>query len=426
MGNEQGKIRVLLADDSQETLQSVRKLLSLEDDVEVVGEAQNGREAVDKAKSLRPHIILMDMRMPEMDGIAATEAIAAELPTVQVIMVSVAGTAESLRRAMLAGAREYLVKPFEPDELVASVRRVHELYAPPEEVAEPPAEVAFGDHADEPAQGTIVAVFGPKGGVGRTTVATNLAVALAKNYQKRTLLFDGCLRFGDVGLALGLRSERSIADLAGFQPGDIDKDMIDDVTVKHPTGLSVILAPPRPLGGGEITQEAVRKILQELRTTYDYVVVDSSSSLQETDTVLLNIADSVLALFTLELTALKNARLFVELAQSLGCPRDRLVMVANRVDEASGVRLADVEANLHFRTSFCLRNDAKVATYALNKGVPFVLTHKHSSLARSIDEIAKMLVSGEKKDAVSAGAKPLEKKTGRLGSLFSRRGRTAA
>ncbi len=395
MGNEQGVIRVLIADDSQETRQSVRKLLSLEDGIEVVGEAANGFEAVERAKSLHPHVVLMDMRMPEMDGVAATEAIATELPTVQVIMMSVAGTAESLRRAMLAGAREYLVKPFEAEELVASVRRVCELYVTPAEASEPPAVSSPQDVAAAKQPGAIIAVFGPKGGVGRTTVASNLAVALAASNKGRVALVDGCLRFGDVGMALGLRGDRSIADLGAIPEAEIDGDVIDGVMAQHQSGLRVLLAPPQPEKGELVTAQTVRRVLQEMQSSFDCIVVDVSPALADTDTAVLDMADKIICLFTLELTAIKDVKLFLELANALGYKRDKMILVANRVDDSGGLRLSDVEARLHFQTAVCIRNDSKLATYALNKGVPFVLTHKHSGLAQSITDLARLVQTGQ-------------------------------
>ena len=90
--------------------------------MEVVGAASGGQEAVDLATSLHPDVVLMDINMPGMDGITATEKLAAAVPTCAVVMMSVQGEADYLRRSMLAGAREFLVKPFSSDELTASIR----------------------------------------------------------------------------------------------------------------------------------------------------------------------------------------------------------------------------------------------------------------------------------------------------------------
>ena len=92
------KIHVLIVDDIAETRENVKKLLYFEDDIEIVGTAADGREGVDLAVKLNPDIVLMDINMPGMDGIAASEAISAQAPSVQVVMMSVQGEADYLRR----------------------------------------------------------------------------------------------------------------------------------------------------------------------------------------------------------------------------------------------------------------------------------------------------------------------------------------
>ncbi len=174
-------IKVLIVDDIPETRDHLTKLLGFESDVEVVGAADSGRQAIDFAAQLRPDVVLMDINMPDMDGIAATEALAAAVPTASVVMMSVQGEADYLRRSMLAGAREFLVKPFSSDELTASIRQVYTREREKQgRIAISPVAMATGAPAPSDHEpGQVVAVFSPKGGVGRTTIAVNLAVAAA-------------------------------------------------------------------------------------------------------------------------------------------------------------------------------------------------------------------------------------------------------
>src|SRR5947209_3718567 len=171
-------IRVLIVDDIPETRDHLSKLLGFESDVEVVGTAPGGSEAIEQAKVLKPDVVLMDINMPGMDGITATEKLASEVPTAAVVMMSVQGEADYLRRSMLAGAREFLVKPFSADELTASIRQVYARERDKQSRFVPAAVAGPSNGSSEghdPA--AIVAVFSPKGGVGRTTIAVNLAVA---------------------------------------------------------------------------------------------------------------------------------------------------------------------------------------------------------------------------------------------------------
>src|SRR4051795_10750954 len=166
------QIRVLIVDDIPETRDHLTKLLGFESDVDVVGAAASGHEALTLATQLTPDVVLMDINMPDMDGIATTEKLAAQVPTASVVMMSVQGEADYLRRSMLAGAREFLVKPFSSDELTASIRQVHtrerEKQSRMQVVAPAPAAGSGstnpdGSPAGEP--GLVVALFSPKGGV---------------------------------------------------------------------------------------------------------------------------------------------------------------------------------------------------------------------------------------------------------------------
>src|SRR5213593_4030477 len=94
------QIRVLIVDDIPETRDHLTKLLGFETDIEVVGAAASGNEAVAVASQVKPDVVLMDINMPDMDGIAATEKLSAQVPTASVVMMSVQGEADYLRRSM--------------------------------------------------------------------------------------------------------------------------------------------------------------------------------------------------------------------------------------------------------------------------------------------------------------------------------------
>src|SRR6059058_5848319 len=190
---EAEKIRILIVDDIADTRDNLAKLIGFEPDMEVAGTADGGQAAVALAKKERPNVILMDINMPDMDGITATEIISNTVPESPIIMMSVQGEQDYLRRSMLAGAREFLVKPFSSDELTTSIRQVHIREREKlSRMAVLPVRATNGTAAaaDDREPGVIVAFFSPKGGVGRTTIATNMAVAAATDLGKKVVLVD--------------------------------------------------------------------------------------------------------------------------------------------------------------------------------------------------------------------------------------------
>ena len=192
--------------------ENVRKLLQFEQDIEVVAQAGTGEEAIDMAQAYKPDIILMDINMPGVDGIGASQKISELVPQSQIIIMSVQSDSNYLRRAMLAGARDFLTKPFGGDELIAAVHRVHAkrptVTAPPSVMEMAPAGIPT-KVLPGLSEGQIVSVFSPTGGSGCSTIAVNVAVALAKN-GNRTVLVDGSLQFGDVAVMLNMKEMTSV------------------------------------------------------------------------------------------------------------------------------------------------------------------------------------------------------------------------
>jgi pilus assembly protein CpaE len=406
-------IKVLIVDDIPETREHLSKLLGFEEGIDVAGTAGSGEEAIRIAMELRPDVIVMDINMPGMDGVAAAEIISQRLPTSPIIMMSVHGEAEQLKRAITAGAREFLVKPFSADEFSMSITRVYEKeLARREQVhANLPAIPATPIRAEDLGEHQILAVFSPKGGAGRTTIATNLALALHRETGGTGCLVDANLQCGDVGVLLNLNPKnRSMLD--AVEGGEPDHDIINSVVIDHSTGIRVLLAPPSPEGADLVTPAYLRKMVESLREDHDFVVVDLPSALNDHSLAVMDMADQIVVLTALEITTIKNVRLFLEVADQLEYDRSKIRLVVNRGDSAQGIRLADVEASIRRSIDGSIVSDGRLAVLAVNRGVPFVVSHPDGALSRDITKLARTLAG----DAIAAKGKPTSKR-----GLFARR-----
>jgi pilus assembly protein CpaE len=410
------KIRVLIVDDIPETRDHLTKLLGFEGDIEVVGAAASGAQALQLAVQLTPDVILMDINMPDMDGITATERLAAEAPDAAVVMMSVQGEADYLRRSMLAGAREFLVKPFSSDELTASIRQVYvrEQEKLSRRAATPVMATGGGDSEAGEHEGRIIAVFSPKGGVGRTTIAVNMAIAAATELGKSVLLMDGSFQFGDVGVLLNLNPKnKSIADLIPeLEQGE--PESLDTFVISHSAGVHVLLAPPSPEMAELITPTAVKRVLEALRRKHDLVIVDCTSWFNDTTLSILDAADVILTILSLEITSIKNMRLFLEVADQLGYEQSKIKLVLNRADSSLGIRVADVENSIGRKVEHTIVSDGRSVVYALNRGVPFFLSNREAQVSQDILRLAQS-VAGER--ATAPAVEP--RKTVQKKSLFS-------
>ncbi|MDQ6683035.1 MAG: response regulator, partial [Chloroflexota bacterium] len=284
-------IKVLIVDDVPETRDHLTRLLGFEEAIDVAGTAASGEEAIQGAMELRPDVVVMDINMPGMDGIAAAELISERLPSAAIIMMSVHGEAEHLQRAIRAGAREFLVKPFSSDEFATSIRRVYEREVGRRERLGVGASQAAGrPPEDVAAEHQVIAVFSPKGGAGRTTVATNLAVALHRENDARVCLVDANLQFGDVGVLLNLNPKtRSVLD--AVEGGEPDAELLNSVVINHSSGIRVLLAPPAPESADLVTPAYLRKLVDVLRINHEYVVVDLPATLNDHSLAVMDAAD---------------------------------------------------------------------------------------------------------------------------------------
>jgi len=386
-------IKVLIVDDIPETRDHLSRLLGLEREIDVAGTAGSGEEAIRVSMELRPDVIVMDINMPGMDGIAAAEIISQRLPHSPIIMMSVHGEAEQLKRSMLAGAREFLVKPFSGDEFATSIKRVQEREIARRDLLQDAAGAAAATPAPDTGNAEdhqVLAVFSPKGGAGRTTLAVNLALALKRETNQRVALVDANLQFGDVGVLLNLNPKnRSVAE--AVEGGEPDRDIIDSVMVDHSTGIRVLLAPPSPEGADLVTPAYLKKIIGFLRETHDWVVVDLPSGLNDHTLGVLDAADQILVVAALEITTIKNVRLFLEVADQLDYERSKIRLVINRSDASQGIRIGDVEASIRRSIDGTIVSDGRLAVLAVNRGVPFVVSHPESPLSRDIVKLARTL-----------------------------------
>lgn len=378
------KIRVLIVDDIAETRENIRKLLQFDKDVEVAGVAGTGRQAIEAAKELKPDVVLMDINMPDMDGITATELIRKNHPTTQIVILSVQSDPNYMRRAMLAGARDFLTKPPASDELSAAIRRAGKMAL--DEKAQVSAvqasAVAAGGLAAS-VQGKVVVVYSPKGGAGTTTVAVNLALALHSE-DHPVLLLDGNLQFGDVAVFLNEQVKNSVVDIAP-RADELDPELVEEVVIHHAaSGLDILPAPNRPEYAENVTGEQYAKMVQYLRRIYAYVVIDCSSTLTDVVLAAMDVSDLIVLLTTQEIPAIKDARLFLDLAGNLNIEARRILFVMNRFDRRIGILPEKIGESFKHEIVAVIPYDEKSVLPSVNRGVPFLLSNKTLPISKSI------------------------------------------
>ncbi len=405
----QEKIRVLIVDDIAETRENIRRMLQFDAAIEVVGAARTGREAIEQAQQNKPDVIIMDINMPDMDGITATQEVKRKLPYVQVVILSVQGDPSYMRRAMLAGARDFLTKPPMIDELTDAIRRAGVLAHEERKKAAQafpaaPVEGSPAAAAHPAFQGRVIAVYSPKGGTGCTTIATNLAVAL-KADDNQVALIDANLQYGDVAVFLNEQGKNTVLDLT-LRADELDPEIVQEVMVTHrPSGIDILAAPPRPEMADKVSAEQFSKLIEYLRRIYAYIVIDTATFLTDVVQSALDISDLIILVTTQDIPSIKNANLFLSLADAVGWKRDRILFVMNRYDKKIAITPERVGESLRQPMAAAIPLDEKIVGGAVNRGIPFMVDNKAQPVAKTIqsltDTIRERIIKLESSDGAA-------------------------
>lgn len=390
------KITVIIVDDIAETRENIRKLLQFEGNVEVIGVGRTGEEGIKVAMETRPDVVLMDINMPDMDGITATEKIRAKLPATQIIILSVQSDSNYMRKAMLAGARDFLTKPPDLDELTGAIRRAGEM-AHQEKQKEAASSYAAVQGARVPGtgqlifaptfRGKVVVIYGPKGGTGSTTVTANLAVALHSE-ETPVVVVDSRLQFGDLSFFFNEQTKTNVSDLAS-RVDELDPEVVEDVLLTHEaTGIKILAAPPRPEQAESVSGNNFVSVVNYLKSMFQYILIDTGSGLDDPTLGAIDAADLVTVVTTQDIPSIKNVRLFLDLLIALGYPNEQVFLAMNKYDRRRTVSPERVAEIAKSKVVAVIPVDERLVTPAMDRGVPFLSQNRTHPVSKGILDLA--------------------------------------
>ncbi len=382
------KIRVLIASDLPEYRKELTDSLSEEQDFLIIGEAVNGANAVKKAEHLLPDIVVMDMQMPVMDGIEATEKISLAHPTIGIVLIGDTADSQQVKRAMLAGAGDFLFKDvMQEGEMAQAIRRLN--------VTQKTRVASFDSLKSSDKEGKyrapqVVTLFGAKGGAGKTTMSVNTAVAIARETKRKVVMLDLNLQFGDVASYLNIQPRRTIAEFVQ-ERNKWDSQLLNSYLIPHSSGIKILAAPLRPEDAELVTPEHVEKIITILRESFDYIVIDSPPYISDVLLTALDTSNQIILIMSMDLPAVKNVKLSLNLLDTLH-HSGKTKLVINRGGRQFGVDIHDVEKTIDFLAACEIPSDGNIVVNAANKGMPFVLSHPQVAVSKAVQNLATMII----------------------------------
>jgi pilus assembly protein CpaE len=382
-------IRVMVVDDAPESRVALKRLL-VDGRFAVAGEASDAGEAVVLARETRPEAVVVSLEEPVARPLKAIESLSTAAPDAPVVVVSSLTDKEYLRRAMLAGARDFLSQPVTMEELRKAIVAVVEAGQKRRALTQDVLETGH--------RGDLIAVFSGKGGVGRTTLATNLAVAMAieGKQKQRIALVDLDLCLGDVAIMLDVAPERTIGDLVPLLD-KLDSELLRGFLQVHSSGVKVLCAPTRVEEAEAVTPERLRRILDVLARTFDYVILDLPRSFDDRVVTTLDMASLVLLVTTYEVPSLKSTKMCLDLMRSWRYSEEKLKLVINYANRTNGFGPGEAEGALDYPVFWKLPTDPAVVSSS-NHGKPFVQVQPTAKVAQNLTSLGATLMGTNSND----------------------------
>ena len=358
MPDKGGRITVVIAEPDDMTASLAESAVMSDTLMTVVRKVFDRRALLSTVASTAPDVVVLDT---QLDGETAgtVREMLTRAPGCTVIVSGTKDDSTQLSRAVIAGARGFLFKPYRPDELVNAVRDAHATSRTMQE------GLKLEHTGRSTVQGGLITVYSPKGGVGTTTIAAYLALSIASKTKSSVALVDLDLQFGDVGVILDVQSPNSIVDLLGQE--QIDQASIDEVMVKHQSGVRILTAPEQVADAENIDPEKVLRMLNQLRQYFAYVVVDTWSFLEEVTLTALQASDRVVLVTTPEVPALRDLRRVMTEKTQLELEQ-RGIVVVNRYSPRFGLQIPEIESALGMTVGLSLASEGMAITQAINAG----------------------------------------------------------
>ncbi len=305
-------------------------------------------------------------------------------PVLVLMMVADSVTADMLRYAMRAGVSDVIETPLDETKIEAAIEQFAHDVLKRRNVA-----ARASQEADRAERGKIITVSSAKGGSGKTVVATNVALLLNRLADKKVVLVDADLQFGDVCLLLQLEPRFTMVN-AAHELHQLDSEMLDSLLTEHPSGLRVLAAPLEPAFADDITTAGLMQMLDVLQETYDYIVVDTASMLDELILSLIEKADQVLMVVDMDLPSVKNAKLALETLRLLKFSTANVKLVMNRSNSKARLDNKEIEGALKMEIAASVPSDAAVPN-SVNEGRPVVETDPKGKVAKGFESVAALI-----------------------------------
>jgi len=373
-------MRVLLIDDEQFYFKLIRKTLKeAEYDLEY---AQSGSDGLAKIPAFNPELLIVDLKLPGMDGFQILERLRrdSKFSHIPVIVITAKDELSEKLKAFELGADDYLVKPFQPEELVARMgilaRRGKAM------------QIAQQIETKGKTDGALITVHSLRGGLGCSSIVVNLGLAFYKLWGKPTLLVDGVLTAGQVALMLDSKPSATWENLVGMEVEDIDSDVVDEMMNSHKSGVRYIASPRYPIAADTFSHDTLKAFVDGLKSKNEFILVDTSHDFSDMTIHMLSMSSTIVLVMAPEMASLRTTMSALEIYDRLGIPLDKVKIVLNNNSSSPAIKQAQLEKVLKRNFDFVLPYESGEVNRALNFGQPFILNNPDLPICLNLEKMA--------------------------------------
>jgi pilus assembly protein CpaE len=362
------QIRLLLVEDMPQVANYIRSLLDTQSKIKLLEVVRDGRTVLDQIREHQPDVLIVDALLQgRINGLSVAQEVRDAGLDMPIIALTVPQKPIKVGEGM--GATEILSMPFSGYDFMRLLQDMHEAQR-----ARAPESLS-----------RIYVFFGAKGGVGTTTLAYNVAAAIAASHY-RVALVDGSLQFGDVRALLRVAADApSIVQLptAHIQRADLEQVMYRDKS-----GVEVLLAPPRIEMAEMVTSRDIERLLSLMRKIYNVVIIDTATAVDDTLLAYVDNSDGLVQIITNEWTSLQRARAMTETLAAINFAPDRVRYLLNRADSTGGLPRDAVAQTLGRQADFSVVSDGVLVLDANNKSLPFTTLAPDAPISRGVVQVA--------------------------------------
>ncbi|OFV69500.1 AAA family ATPase [Acetobacterium wieringae] len=374
------KIKVMIVGNNDNRIYEIKSLLR-SDRVAFIGFSKQDENVLEKAISLKPHVLIIQCEDDYKAAIDLAEKIYIRIPGCSVILICDRFDVSTIEKVMLAGIRKVLQFPIDAETLQENIELAHYM----EKSRLENADITASNNM----QSRIITVFGAKGGIGKTTIAINLAVSLAK-MGKKVAVIDADLQFGDVNVYFDIDPKDTISELSqGNDAGDIDA--IKRMMALHFSGVSIVCAPKSPEYAEYVTPKNIETMINTMRPFYDYILIDTAPVFSDITMAAIENSNLVLLVTVQDISTLRNTKITLNILESLQ-QKEKTELVINRLTKGL-ISLKDMQRVLNEPVKNTIVFDFKTATTAHNKGIPIVLDAPKSEISKNLKKLAQYIVN---------------------------------